>query len=68
MRLFDQRGLFADACIGDAFRSFKPAPRRPVRYYDHHTGQSWSGKGLMPAWMRAELGKWRSLDEFVTGA
>lgn len=40
------------------------APRRPVRYYDQHTGQSWSGRGLMPAWMRAELRKGRSLADF----
>lgn len=40
------------------------APRRPVRYYDQHTGQAWSGRGLQPAWLRAELGKGRRLDEF----
>lgn len=40
------------------------APRRAVRYYDQHTGQSWSGRGLQPAWLRTELGKGRRLDEF----
>lgn len=40
------------------------APRRPVRYYDAYTGQSWSGRGLMPAWMRAELARGRRLADF----
>lgn len=40
------------------------APRRPVRYYDAYTGQSWSGRGLMPRWMRGELDKGRRLADF----
>lgn len=60
----DLVSLASDRAICAALASFKPAPRRAVRYYDQHTGQSWSGRGLMPAWMRAELGKGRRLDDF----
>lgn len=34
------------------------------RYFDHYTGMSWSGKGQMPAWLCAELGKGRRLADF----
>lgn len=64
----DPVSLASDRAICAALASFKPAPRRPVRYYDQHTGQSWSGKGLMPAWMRAELGKGRRLADFERDA
>jgi len=60
----DPVSLASDRAICAALASFKPAPHRPVRYYDQHTGQSWSGRGLMPAWMRAELGKGRRLADF----
>ena len=40
------------------------APRRPVRFYDQHTGQSWAGRGLMPVWLKRELAKGRRLDDF----
>jgi len=39
-------------------------PARPVRYYDQHTGQSWTGRGLMPAWLKARMGQGRQLADF----
>jgi len=44
-----------------------PGPRplaRPVRYYDQHTGESWTGRGLMPRWLKVRLEHGRKLAEF----
>jgi DNA-binding protein H-NS len=35
------------------------------KYRDAATGQTWSGRGLQPNWLKAELAKGRSLDEFA---
>lgn len=37
----------------------------PVRYRCPDTGQTWSGRGLKPAWLRAALEQDRSLSEFL---
>lgn len=55
--------LSALANIGQARK-----PARPVRYYDSHTGQSWTGRGLMPRWLRAEMDKGRRLADFERAA
>lgn len=48
-----------------------PAAREGVKvapkYRDAATGQTWSGRGLQPNWLRAELAKGRSLSEFLIG-
>ena len=40
--------------------------RKPVsaKYHDHATGQTWSGRGVRPAWIRAALAAGRSLEDF----
>lgn len=63
----DDVSLASDRKICAALASLAaPArhPARPVRYYDQHTGQSWSGRGLMPAWLKHEMAKGRRLVEF----
>lgn len=30
-------------------------PPRPVRYRDHMTGLTWSGRGLMPRWLKVAI-------------
>lgn len=42
--------------------------RRAVKYRDSYTGATWAGRGVMPAWLKAELAKGRRLSEFSTGA
>lgn len=42
--------------------------RRAVAYRDSYTGATWAGRGVMPAWLKAEMAKGRRLSEFATGA
>lgn len=39
----------------------------PVKYRNTETGDTWSGRGLKPRWLVAELDKGRSLDDFLVG-
>ena len=39
--------------------------RRPVRYRDPRTGDTWSGRGLMPRWLRARLDQGHKLQDFA---
>lgn len=42
---------------------------RPVKFRCPLTGSTWSGRGLMPVWLRVALqAKGRRLDDFATGA
>jgi DNA-binding protein H-NS len=47
-----------------------PAPRKaaakvPAKYRDPATGDSWSGRGLQPKWLKAALGKGKTLADFA---
>jgi DNA-binding protein H-NS len=46
----------------------KTAPRAgakaPVKYRDAATGDTWSGRGLQPRWLRAALASGRKISEF----
>lgn len=44
-------------------------PRKPVaaKYRNAATGESWSGRGRVPKWLAAELGKGRKREEFLVG-
>lgn len=45
-----------------------PAPSRgkvAAKYRDPNTGESWSGRGLMPKWLRAAVDAGHSRDEFA---
>lgn len=35
-----------------------------VKYRDAETGDTWSGRGLQPRWLKAALGEGRKLDDF----
>lgn len=37
---------------------------RGVRYRDPATGQTWSGRGLQPAWLKAALAKGKTISDF----
>jgi DNA-binding protein H-NS len=36
----------------------------PVKYRDAATGDTWSGRGLQPKWLRAALASGRKLEDF----
>jgi DNA-binding protein H-NS len=46
-------------------------PKKPggskvaAKYRDAATGQTWSGRGLQPNWLKAALGSGRSISEFA---
>ena len=45
-----------------------PAPGRSkvaAKYRDPNTGETWSGRGLMPQWLRAAVDAGHSRDEFA---
>ena len=45
-----------------------PAPGRSkvaAKYRDPNTGETWSGRGLMPKWLRAAVDAGHSRDEFA---
>lgn len=73
--LMSQYGLTL-ADIGARAATPPPAPRTPSsregakvapKYRDAATGQTWSGRGLQPNWLKAELAKGRTLAEFLIG-
>jgi len=43
----------------------KPAGKVAAKYRDRSTGDTWSGRGLQPRWLRAALAAGRRLDEFA---
>jgi ParB/RepB/Spo0J family partition protein len=47
-----------------AARAAKPAPAG-VKYHDPLTDQTWSGRGLQPAWLKARLASGRTLADFA---
>ena len=65
--LMSQHGLTA-ADIGGVSRS-KPHPTAGLKvapkYRDAKTGNTWSGRGLQPAWLKEALASGRKLSEFV---
>jgi len=37
----------------------------PAKYRNSSTGETWSGRGLQPRWLKAALAAGRKLDEFA---
>lgn len=49
-------------------RSAKPAPtgrKVAVKYRDEATGNTWSGRGLQPNWLKSALAEGRKLEDFA---
>lgn len=42
-----------------------PRPGVPIRYRDPETGETWTGRGLMPKWLKVRIEAGRSLEEFA---
>lgn len=57
----------AGAVAGQKDKRAAKAPRG-VRYRDAATGNTWSGKGLKPAWLRAALADGKTLADFEVTA
>lgn len=36
-----------------------------AKYHDKATGESWSGRGLQPKWLKAALGSGKKIEEFA---
>jgi DNA-binding protein H-NS len=39
--------------------------KAPVKYRNKASGETWSGRGLQPKWLRAALAAGRKIDEFA---
>jgi len=44
-----------------------PAPAGGVKYRNPATGDTWSGRGLKPAWLRAQLAQGQPITDFEVG-
>lgn len=71
-QLMAQHGL----TMADIGGSLRPPPPRPARgpqaaskvapkYRHPETGETWSGRGLQPNWLKAALAAGRSLSDFA---
>jgi DNA-binding protein H-NS len=66
--LMTQYGLTAADITG---RAPAPAPKRanggkvPVKYRDPESGNTWSGRGLQPNWLKSALANGRTLADFA---
>jgi DNA-binding protein H-NS len=47
-----------------ARKSGAPTGKVAAKYRDQATGDTWSGRGLQPNWLKAALAAGRSLDDF----
>lgn len=43
----------------------KPAGKVPAKYRDAATGNTWSGRGLQPNWLKAALASGKRLEDFA---
>lgn len=48
--------------------SKRPPKRPPIRYRNAATGETWSGRGLQPRWLKAALASGKHLADFDLGA
>jgi DNA-binding protein H-NS len=64
--LMSQYGLtLADIGARGAAPPAAPRAKVAVKYRDTATGQTWSGRGLQPNWLKAALAQGRRLEDFL---
>lgn len=65
--LMDQYGLTAADLSSRASTKPRKSPGKKVaaKYRNAATGDSWSGRGLQPKWLKAALGSGRKLADFA---
>jgi DNA-binding protein H-NS len=55
----------APKAAGQASRAGKPLGKVAIKYRDAATGDSWTGRGLKPRWLQAQLAAGRKIEEFA---
>jgi DNA-binding protein H-NS len=66
--LMAEHGLTAADIAGKAPASRKgtvSAGKVPPKYRNTHTGETWTGRGLQPKWLRAAIDGGAKLDDFL---
>lgn len=65
-QLMSEHGLTASDLSGrgPATKRLAPGAKVAAKYRDSATGNTWSGRGLQPKWLKAALAGGRSLDDF----
>lgn len=64
--LMDQYGLTVADLAGKSGASrTRKGTKVPAKYHDPATGNSWSGRGLQPKWLKAALAAGRKLSDFA---
>lgn len=51
---------------GTAGKPTKPSKPRAAAYRDAETGNTWSGKGLQPKWLKARMAEGKKLTDYAT--
>lgn len=66
------RALMAEYGLSLADLSARPGPKAgsssgkvPAKYRDKATGETWSGRGLQPKWLKAALAAGRRIEDFA---
>jgi DNA-binding protein H-NS len=49
-------------------KSSSAGKKVPAKYHDTSTGDSWSGRGIQPTWLKTAIQKGRRLDSFLIDA
>ncbi len=64
--LMDQYGLtVADLGLRGSKASTRKGGKVAAKFHNGATGESWSGRGLQPKWLKAALQNGRKLDDFA---
>jgi DNA-binding protein H-NS len=64
--LIEEHGLSAaDLGFGPKPKAAPPARKVAAKYRDKATGQTWSGRGLQPRWLKAAIDSGRKLADFA---
>ncbi len=68
-QLMAQHGLTIADLGGKSSKGSHAGPRKgskvPVKFRDPASGNAWSGRGLQPKWLQAQLAQGRKLSDFV---
>jgi DNA-binding protein H-NS len=46
-------------------KSAKPAKKVPPKYRNKSTGETWSGRGLQPNWLKAAIAAGKKIEDFA---
>ena len=64
--LIEEYGLSAaDLGFGPKAKAAPPARKVAAKYRDKASGQTWSGRGLQPRWLKAAIESGRKLSDFA---